>query len=159
MYDLTNWQDRVVEFEDRYKEIQNEDGTITHEAVVGEVLQEGTPQSATNFNNIEKGVFENRVIELLNAQMNSLASAENLENALTKVEGGTVTQNGTTINVAFNSVRNNANYEVIPIVSKSSGLTNYHFNITAKQANGFLCDVYGEFTSLTIYFLVKGGIL
>lgn len=159
MYDLTNWQDRVVEFENRYNEIQNEDGTITHEAVAGEVLQEGTPQSATNFNNIEKGVFENRVIELLNAQMNSLASAENLENALNRVEGGTVTQNGTTINVAFNSVRNNANYEVIPVVGKSSGLTNYHFNIAAKQANGFLCDVYGEFTSVTVYFLVKGGIL
>lgn len=140
MYDRTFWQDHIVDEQ-------------------GQVLVQGTNLSEDNFNNIEKGVFESRVIELLNAQMNSLASAENLENALTKVEGGTVTQNGTTINVAFNSVRNNANYEVIPIVSKSSGLTNYHFNITAKQANGFLCGVYGEFTSLTIYFLVKGGIL
>ena len=131
MYDRTFWQDHIVDEQ-------------------GQVLVQGTNLSEDNFNNIEKGVFESRVIELLNAQMNSLASAENLENALTKVEGGTVTQNGTTIN---------ANYEVIPIVSKSSGLTNYHFNITAKQANGFLCDVYGEFTSVTVYFLVKGGIL
>ncbi len=140
MYDRTFWQDHIVDEQ-------------------GQVLVQGTNLSEDNFNNIEKGVFENRVIELLNAQMNSLASAENLENALTKVEGGTVTQNGTTIKVAFNSVRNNTNYEVIPVVGKSSGLTNYHFNITAKQANGFLCDVYGEFTSVTVYFLVKGGIL
>ena len=107
MYDRTFWQDHIVDEQ-------------------GQVLVQGTNLSEDNFNNIEKGVFESRVIELLNAQMNSLASAENLENALTKVEGGTVTQNGTTINVAFNSVRNNANYEVIPIVSKSSGLTNYN---------------------------------
>ena len=65
--------------------------------------------------------------------MNSLASAENLENALTKVEGGTVTQNGTTINVAFNSVRNNANYEVIPIVSKSSGLNELQKLVVDKK--------------------------
>ena len=140
MYDRTFWQDHIVDEQ-------------------GQVLVQGTNLSEDNFNNIEKGVFENRVIELLNAQMNSLVAAENLENAICRVEGGTVTQNGTTIKVAFNSVRNNTNYEVIPVVGKSSGLTNYHFNIAAKQANGFLCDVYGEFTSVTVYFLVKGGIL
>ena len=140
MYDRTFWQDHIVDEQ-------------------GQVLVQGTNLSEDNFNNIEKGVFENRVIELFNAQMNSLVAAENLEYAICRVEGGTVTQNGTTIKVAFNSVRNNTNYEVIPVVGISSGLTNYQFNITAKQANGFLCDVFGEFTSVTVYFLVKGGIL
>ncbi len=159
MYDLTNWQDRVVEFEDRYKEIKNEDGTITHEAVAGEVLQEGTPQSATNFNNIEKGVFENRVIELLNAQMNSLASAENLENALNKVEGATVTSSSKTITVAFNKSKNNTNYEIVPTISNIVGLDKYYVAISSKQANGFIAVVYGTYTSIKVDFLVKGGIL
>lgn len=159
MYDLTNWQDRVVEFEDRYKEIQNEDGTITHEAVAGEVLQEGTPQSATNFNNIEKGIFENRVIELLNAQMNSLASVEDLENALNKVEGGTVTSSSKTITVAFDKSKNNTNYEIVPIISSPVGLSNYYITISSKQANGFIAVVYGTYTSIKVDFLIKGGIL
>lgn len=37
------WKDHVTQFSNRYKEINNADGTITHEAVEGEVIQEGTP--------------------------------------------------------------------------------------------------------------------
>ena len=35
MYGWTQWQDHVTEFENRYREVQNDDGTITHEAVEG----------------------------------------------------------------------------------------------------------------------------
>ena len=42
------WQDHVTEFEDRYTESKNDDGTITHKPVEGEVLQEGTPENAQN---------------------------------------------------------------------------------------------------------------
>lgn len=47
------WQDHVTEFEDRYTESKNDDGTITHKPVEGEVLQEGTPQNAQNFSNMQ----------------------------------------------------------------------------------------------------------
>lgn len=50
MYTEKQWLDHVTEFEDRYTEQDNGDGTITHIPVEGEVLQEGTPQSAKNFN-------------------------------------------------------------------------------------------------------------
>ena len=30
MYRQTRWEDRVTEYEDRYKETQNPDGTFTH---------------------------------------------------------------------------------------------------------------------------------
>ena len=41
------WKDHVTQFSNRYKEINNADGTITHEAVEGEVIQEGTPHIYT----------------------------------------------------------------------------------------------------------------
>ncbi len=45
-----NWKDHVVTRPNTYKETQNADGSITHTPAPGEVLQQGTPQSATNFN-------------------------------------------------------------------------------------------------------------
>lgn len=140
MYDRTFWQDHIVDEK-------------------GQVIVQGTNLSEDNFNNIEKGVFENRVIELLNAQMNSLAYSDNLENALCRVEGGTVTTSEKIINVAFDKSKNNANYEIIPIISSPVGLTNYYIVISFKQANGFIANVYGTYTSIKVDFLVKGGIL
>ena len=54
MYEPKLWQDHVTEFEDRYTESRNDDGTITHTPVEGEVIQQGTPQNATNFNHIDR---------------------------------------------------------------------------------------------------------
>ena len=52
------WKDHVTQFSNRYKEVNNADGTITHEAVEGEVIQEGTPQNAENFNDLEQGYLQ-----------------------------------------------------------------------------------------------------
>ena len=56
MYKRTQWQDHVTEYEDRYRESRNDDGTITHTPVDGEVLQQGTPQNAANFNHLEEAL-------------------------------------------------------------------------------------------------------
>ena len=56
MYEQKLWQDHVTEFEDRYTESRNDDGTITHTPVEGEISQQGTPQNATNFNHMENGI-------------------------------------------------------------------------------------------------------
>ncbi len=52
-YKRTNWKDHVVERPRTYTEAANSDGSKTFTPAPGEVLQQGTPQSATNFNNIE----------------------------------------------------------------------------------------------------------
>ena len=65
MYEPTYWKDEVVENPYRYKETQNSDGSIEHVPDPGEVLQEGTEQSATNFNHMEQGILEGHsVLEL-----------------------------------------------------------------------------------------------
>lgn len=60
MYEQKLWQDHVTEFEDRYTESRNDDGTITHTPVEGEIIQQGTPQNATNFNHMENGISMQR---------------------------------------------------------------------------------------------------
>lgn len=61
-YNRTKWQDHVVERPRTFTEVTNADGSVTHTPAPGEVLQQGTPQSATNFNNIEDAlsIFRSR---------------------------------------------------------------------------------------------------
>ncbi|NLV58674.1 MAG: hypothetical protein GXY67_07870 [Clostridiales bacterium] len=55
-FERIQWTDEVVERPETYEEAVNPDGSITHTQAHGEVLQEGTPQSASNFNRIEEGL-------------------------------------------------------------------------------------------------------
>ena len=41
-YNRTKWQDHVVERPNTYTEVENDDGSITHEASPGEIIQQGT---------------------------------------------------------------------------------------------------------------------
>ncbi len=56
MYSRTFWQDHVTEYDNRYREQNNPDGTVSHIPVEGEIIQQGTPQNAANFNNLEEGI-------------------------------------------------------------------------------------------------------
>ena len=55
-YERVNWTDHVVEHPNTYKEQINADGTVTHHDASGEVIQQGTPMSATNFNKSEEAL-------------------------------------------------------------------------------------------------------
>ena len=55
-YDRTNWKDHVVERPRTYSKTTNSDNTETFTPSPGEVIQQGTPQSATNFNHLEEGL-------------------------------------------------------------------------------------------------------
>ena len=50
------WKDHVVERPRTYTEATNTDGSKTFTPAPGEVLQQGTPQSATNFNTMEEAL-------------------------------------------------------------------------------------------------------
>ena len=55
-YARKNWKDHVVTQPRTYTEATNPDGSKTFTPAPGEVLQQGTPQSATNFNSIEEAI-------------------------------------------------------------------------------------------------------
>ena len=50
------WKDHVVERPRTYTEATNTDGSKTFTPAPGEVLQQGTPQSSTNFNKMEEAL-------------------------------------------------------------------------------------------------------
>lgn len=50
------WKDHVVQRPRTYTEVVNSDGSKTFTAAPGEVIQQGTPQSATNFNTMEEAL-------------------------------------------------------------------------------------------------------
>lgn len=55
-YKRIKWQDHVVTRPRTYTEVINADGSKTLTPAPGEVLQQGTPQSASNFNNAEEAL-------------------------------------------------------------------------------------------------------
>lgn len=50
------WKDHIVERPRTYTEKTNADGSKTYSPAPGEVLQQGTPQSATNFNTMDEAI-------------------------------------------------------------------------------------------------------
>lgn len=57
MYQKNLWQDHVVEYPNRFKETSLGNGLVEEVPAPGEIINQGTPQSARNFNNMEDGIF------------------------------------------------------------------------------------------------------
>ncbi len=55
-YVKNKWIDHIVEKPNTYTVAENSDGTVTHTPAFGTVIQEGTPLSASNLNNMEEGI-------------------------------------------------------------------------------------------------------
>jgi hypothetical protein len=57
-YNKTTWQDRLVQFPNRFVLTDNGDGTYTLVPAPGTITQIGTPLSASNLNKIEQGIAD-----------------------------------------------------------------------------------------------------
>lgn len=162
MYVEQIWLDHVTEFENRYREQTNPDGTITHIPAEGKTLQQGTPQNGKNFNHLECGVLEAHAIAGLlmishihqGQKLDDLAG-ETIQVTLTNTE--TYPFNISQKTVALGTNRNNVNYTVQPeIVSVSGGFVN-GVEITDKLVNGFKVKFTGSAREAVIKLFVKGG--
>ncbi len=161
-HNRTFWQDHVTEFSDRYKEIDNGDGTISHVPVEGEVVQQGTPQNARNFNALEEGAFSAevlgmeavRVLLLHQRALNGLAS-ESGEITLTNSQKYPF--NNSTKTVALKQRMETTAYTVEADILSSVGEVG-RIAISDKQLNGFKVSYTGSATSAKIKFFVKGGL-
>lgn len=73
-YKRIKWQDHVVTRPRTYTEVTNPDGSKTFTPAPGEVLQQGTPQSASNFNNAEEALVHYSVaFDWITTVMGSMA--------------------------------------------------------------------------------------
>ena len=55
-YSRVDWKDHVVQRPRTYTEVTNGDGSKTFTPAPGEVIQQGTAQSATNFNKMDEAI-------------------------------------------------------------------------------------------------------
>ena len=166
MYSVTIWVDETDEFEDRFREHMNDDGTITHTKERGTVMVEGTPQDAAHFNNLEKGVYDAHAAELI--MINALRQAgwriEALEKA-TDQETGEVTLtntqefpfNNSIVTVPLTITRDNLNYVVVVISTTPTGGPAGDVEITERQVNGFKVAFTGSASTVKVKYAVIGG--
>ena len=140
----------------------NADGTITHEAVEGEVVQEGTPQNAQNFNDLEERVLSAGLIA--NLAMLKLGAAESRIKGLQgEIVEATLTNtksypfNNSKKTLALTTPRGNLDYTVnVEAEAKDAGGVG-EIRITDKQLNGFKIEYTGAAKEVTVKCTVQGG--
>ena len=164
-YEPINWKDHVVERPRTYTEVVNGDGSITHTPAPGEIIQQGTPQSATNFNKMDNGILDDFVAGKLGViglqQVKWRADA--LEKA-TVQETGTVTLtntggfvfNNSKKSVALSNTRNNLNYIVVIVSATGNGCVG-EIEVSDRLVNGFKVAHTGSAKSVTVTYAVIGG--
>jgi len=166
LYLWTNWVDETDQYEDRYTETMNGDGTITHVKVRGEVYVEGTPQDAAHFNKMEAGILDAHaaVQQLLNAQRHDLWRIEALEKATDQETGEkTLTNsqqfpfNNSKVTVPLTVTRDNLNYIVEVIKVEATGGPAGDIDISERQVNGFKMAFTGSAASVKVTYAVIGG--
>ena len=162
-YNRTIWQDHVTQYNDRYTETVNADGTITHTPVEGTIIQQGTPQNAANFNNAEEGTFAAYLLATEAARMAKVNTRE-----LDAVKGDVIpvtltnTQkypfNNSVQTVSLTKKKTTTDYYVdIELVNATGGGVG-EFWVTDKLLNGFKLAFTGGATSVSVICRVKGGI-
>ena len=165
MYYPTKWLDHVTEFPNRRVITENGDGTSMVVKDQGEVIQQGTPQSATNFNNMEIGIFDANITMSLfmNFARQMGWRVDALETA-TVQEVGTVSLtnsqkfpfNNSQKSVALTNRRDNLNYIVVIVAVTGTGNIG-EVEVTDRLVNGFKLNYTGSAPSAAVTYAVIGG--
>ena len=142
MYNKTIWQDHVVD--------QN-----------GQVIQQGTPLSARNMNSIENGIFETYELSAVLTQQvmqhkRLLADLEGEIGQVTLTNTQAYPFNNSKITVALQKARDTLNYTVQTEIISANGFPG-DIKISDKQLNGFKIEFTGSATSVTVKYIVRGG--
>lgn len=161
MYSKTIWQDHVVEKPDTYREVQNQDGTVTHTPEEGAVIQQGTPMAATNFNKMEDGIFENNILNsmLIQQILQHRRIISDLEGEIGQrviTNGKEYPFNDSVITVSLSKLRDTLNYRVDTEIVSANGAV-YDVEVYDKQLNGFKLRYTGSAKEVTIKYIVQGG--
>lgn len=169
MYERTYWVDETDQYEDRFTETVNEDGTITHKKITGEVYIEGTPQSSKNFNNMESGIQDAHIAHALVQQAFRHLSwdhekrIDDLEKATVQETGRIILTNSlefpfnnSKVTVPLMNERDNLNY-VVEIISASGDGNIGDIEVTGRLVNGFKISYSGSAQSVVVIYAVIGG--
>lgn len=163
MRELVNWKDHVVQYPGRFQEEDLGDGLVQHTASPGNVLQQGTPQNATNFNRMDLAALEAMLMASENSR-NLLQVNRELESLIGEKVQVTLTNsqqyphNNSKKTVQFTTPKNNMDYTVeCEIVSVTGGAVG-EFEFSDKLLNGFKIAFTGSASQVVVNCYVRGGI-
>ena len=166
MYARTIWYDEAVQNPTSYL-IDGASHTIVTD--FGTVIQAGTPQDETHFNNMESGIFDAHSAALL--MLNFMRQARwdlddltDLVDEALEIESGSVTLtnsqkypfNNSAKSVPLAHVRSSGNYRVVTEVTAFEGNVG-EVVVSAQLTNGFTLAFTGSASSVTISYKVIGG--
>jgi hypothetical protein len=142
-YNMKQWKDHIVD------------------EVTQEVIQEGTPVSASNLNNMETGILGNDGFAsvLVQQAMQFKRNIADLEGELQQVNLTNNQEypfNNSVITVALLKERDTLNYRVLTEIVSSVGIVG-DIVIYDKAKNGFKIKYTGSATSATIKCFIQGG--
>lgn len=140
MYRNTHWIDEVKDQETE------------------EVIQEGTPQSAGNFNNMEGGISDAHLAAALLIIQSGLTADQvaTEEKTVTLSNIQSYPFNNSTQTIALNTVRNFTDYTVEAEITAHDGNVG-DVRIFDRMLNGFKVAYDGSAKSATIKLRIKGG--
>ena len=140
MYNNTFWRDKVVDVD------------------TGEVIQEGTEQSAGHFNNMEAGISDASVAAALQliAIGNLQQQTEIERHVVTLTNSASYPFNNSAQTISLEITRNSTDYTVDVDVQEHAGNVG-EIHIYDKQLNGFKVKYDGSATSATLILRVQGG--
>ena len=140
MYRNTHWIDEVKDQETE------------------EVIQEGTPQSAGRFNNMEGGISDAHLAAALLIIQGGLTAAqvEVEEKTVTLSNSQSYPFNNSTQTIALSRVRNFTDYTVEAEITDHDGNVG-DVRIFDRMLNGFKVAYDGSAKSATIKLRIKGG--
>ena len=140
MYNPTKWLDKVVD------------------ANTGELIQDGTDQSARHFNNMENGITDHDVA----GHLALLALSRCMDEVDVEVQTVTLTNsktfpfNDSQQTVALVTARNHMTYTVEASIGEHNGNVG-DVKISNRLLNGVKVAYDGSATSATIILRIKGG--
>ena len=140
MYRNTHWIDEVKDQETE------------------EVIQEGTPQSAGHFNNMEHGISDAHLATALLIIQSGLTADQvaTEEKTVTLSNSQSYPFNNSTQTIALNTVRNFTDYTVEAEITDHDGNVG-DVKIFDRMLNGFKVAYDGSAKKATIKLRIKGG--
>ncbi len=161
-YARKEWVDEAVQYPDRFSMQTLSGGMVNLKPSPGEVDTVGTPQSAVNFNHLERGILDAQTaVSLLALDMQMQKDTQGVS------EVGTVTLNNTRklpfnnsrTTIALKKPRASLDYGVEIIEATASDAKPIGDIVaSARQLNGFALSYSGSAASVTIKYKVTGGI-
>lgn len=161
-YARKEWVDEAVQYPDRFSMQTLSGGMVNLTPSPGTVDTVGTPQSAVNFNHLERGILDAQTaLSLLALDMQMQKDTQGVS------EVGTVTLKNTSklpfnnsrATIALKKPRASLDYGVEIIEATASDAKPIGDIVAnARQLNGFALSYSGSAASVTIKYKVTGGI-